>query len=101
MTSFCKFVKLSAGVTGAFVQFALDKSEFSCSTKSIEGTSQARRRLLSERVMFSVGVGSDCEIQIPPPLTTATNLLPSAEEATANASGTLFELQVAPESLEV
>jgi hypothetical protein len=40
---------------------------------------------------------------MPPPGTTASNMFPSAEEATARQypPGTLFDIQVVPESFEV
>ena len=104
MTSFCKFVRLSVGVAGTSVQLVVVKSEFCCNTKSVEGTSQEMTALLPERVMFNDGVGVDCQVQIPPPLTAATNLLPSAEEATdvRRPGGTFaIQVQVAPESVEV
>jgi len=43
------------------------------------------------------------EVKIPPPLTTTANLVPSAEEATEYqySSGTLLDVQVIPESVEV
>jgi hypothetical protein len=53
--------------------------------------------------MLNTGAGVDCKVQIPPPLTTATSLLPSADEATDDqlALGEPFSAQVAPESVEV
>ena len=92
---------MSVGESVTLVQFVGLKSEFCCNTKSVEGTIQEMTALLPERVMFNDGVGVDCEVQKPPPLTAAISLLPSADEATANTSGTLFETQVAPESVEV
>ena len=42
VTSLCKFVKLSTGGLVTAVQLVVVKSEFSCSTKLVEGTSQER-----------------------------------------------------------
>jgi hypothetical protein len=51
-------------------------------------------------VMFICGAGVVCEIQIPSVV--ATNLHPSADEATQNQSrtGALLDTQVVPESVE-
>src|SRR5260370_40041422 len=82
VTWFCRFVRLSVGVFVSSVQFVLVKSEFCCKRKCIEGTVQERTRLVPEGVMVNSGAGVDWEVQMPPPLATATNLLPSADEAT-------------------
>lgn len=68
-------MQLSVGVVGTSVQFVVFKSEFCCSAKFIEGTIHEMTRLLAEGVMFNLAAGADCEIQIPPQLTTATTLM--------------------------
>ena len=114
-TSSCKFVRLSAGVFVRLVQ--LDKSVLCCKAKFVEGIIQESLKLVFAGTMFSCGVGVDCEIQIPPPTVidwpglfvlgspavAATNLCPSAEEATQvqNCTGTQLDVQVAPEFVEV
>jgi len=70
------------GVAETSVQLVVVRSEFCCRTKSIEGTVQERRRFVAEAVALNHGVGVDWEVQMPPPLANATNLLPSVEEAT-------------------
>ena len=99
--------------TGGFVtsvQFAVVRSEFRCNPKAVEGTVQERSRLVFEVAMFNCGAGVDCAIQIPPPVkglfspvAAAANLHPSAEEATQVqfCPGTLLEVHVAPEFVEV
>ena len=62
VASYCKVVKLSVGVFVAAVQLVVVKSEFCCSTKSIEGTVQESRRLPPEAVRLSAGVGVDCQV---------------------------------------
>lgn len=85
------------------VQLVVFKLEFSCNVKPTDGTIQDTMRFGSARAMFNTGAGANCKVQMPPPLTVATNLLPSAEQATADqlASGEPLSLQVAPEFVEV
>src|SRR6185503_5045185 len=102
-TSCWRFVRLSVGAFVTSVQLVVVKSKFACNAKSIEVTVQERKTLPPERAMFSSGAGTECEVQIPPPLTTATNLPPSAEVATELqfATVTLFDTQVFPASIEI
>jgi hypothetical protein len=85
-----------------FIQCVPIDSGFCCRRKSIEGTSHERTRLVFARVMLKEGTGVDCRVQIPPPLTTATNLWSSAEEATEDQSalGESLNVQEAPELVE-
>lgn len=97
------------------VQLAEPKSELCCITKFVEGTIQERSRLVFAVAMFNCGAGVACEIQMPPPTVVpglfvlgspavaATNLYPSAEEATQvqYCTGTLLDVHVAPEFVEV
>jgi hypothetical protein len=85
------------------VQFVVVKSEFSCSTKLVEGTIQESTRFVFARAMLNEGVGVDCNVQTPPPLATATSFLPSAEDARCAQSiaGALVCIHVRPESIEL
>ena len=78
------------------------KSEFACNTKSVEGTSQERMKLVLEGAIVNVAVGVDCLVQMPP-LAAATNLFPSAAEATdvQFVPGAPVSVQLAPEFVEV
>jgi hypothetical protein len=68
--------------------------------KIVEGTIQESLRSGLAGARFNCGVGVDCEIQIPPPLTTAANLFPSADEATEVAPAKMFVTHFAPKSIE-
>ena len=91
------------GVFVASVQFVVIKSGFSCSMKSAEGTVHERMTLVAEGAMPNRGAGVDCVVQMPPPSTTATSFVPSAEEATEDqlVTGALVCTQVAPEFVEM
>ena len=69
----------------------------------MEGIVHDNVRFVDEVVMFSCGVGLVCVIQMPPPFTAATNVLPSAELATEIqfVLGAFATFQVAPESVDV
>jgi len=81
----------------------LPKSGLCCNPKSADGTVHETMKLPVAGVMFIRGAGVDCQVQIPPPFTVATNLLPSDDEAMEDqfALGALFEIQVTAESVEV
>jgi hypothetical protein len=85
------------------VQFAVVKSAFSCNTKSPDGIIQEMAVSLPAATMYSRGDAGDCDAHIPPKLSPANNLFPSAEEATQFqlAPGALVVVHVAPESLEI
>ena len=94
---------MRAGVADTSVQVVPDKSEFCCNPKLVDGTVQEMTRPPAEVVMLNHGAGMECEMKTPPPLTVATHLPPSAEEATELhfTVGATFSVQVAPESAEV
>ena len=48
---------MSVGAVVTFVQFAEGKSELSCNTKLVEGTSQEMPRLPPEALMLNCGDG--------------------------------------------
>src|SRR5207244_12171696 len=103
VTSYCSLDKLSVGLFVTSFHLVEVKSEFSCRTKSVEGTVQDRSMCVSERVMFNSGAKVVCKVTISPPEATAANLLPSAEEATACQfrSGAAVANQLPPASVEM
>ena len=56
-TSLFKLLRLRVGVLVRVTQFVVVKSEFSCNTKVVEGTSQKRSRLLLVAERFSSTLG--------------------------------------------
>ena len=90
------------GVFVTSVQFVVVKSKFCCNAKFVEGTIHERVRLPFVGAMFICGAGAACLVQIPPFHATATDLFPSADDATDCQTkwGALFEIHVLPESVE-
>ena len=88
------------------VQFAELKSKFCCNTKLVEDTIHDRTRFVFAAATLSFGDGVLRPIQIPvcekSSRFAATNWEPSADDATQyQEPGTLLEIHVTPESLEV
>lgn len=61
-TSSFRSLRLSVGVLVKVIQFVVVKSEFSCNTKLVEGTSHEKSRLLLAVVRFNFGVGVACHM---------------------------------------
>lgn len=103
MSWYCRLVRFKTGTFVSGVQSVVVKSEFSCRTKFIAGTSQKNARLPPAAARFNCGEGVVWRIQIPPFREAASNWLPSAEKAAAChcKAGTLLEVHVTPESAEV
>ena len=78
------------------------KSLLCCKTKFVEGIIQEMTKFVGEGVRFNCGVGVVCTAQIPLERP-AIILQPSDDEATdlQTALGTLFEIQVTPEFMDV
>lgn len=91
------------GVFVTSVQLVVVKSKSCCNTKFVEGTVHESMRLPFVGVIFMEGVGVIREVQIPPPLMVATRVFPFADEATdvQYCTGTLLNVQVIPEFVEV
>ena len=99
-SSLFRLVRLSVGVS-----VTLDheiKSLLCFKTKFVEGIIQEKAILEFKCLMFILGATVNCEVQMPPPYSTATNLLPSAEQtiATQFVVVSLVGAQLIPASCE-
>ena len=103
MTWYCRLVRLSMGGSARADQFVPARAEACCNTNSVEGITHARRSPF-DGIIFSLGQGVVCEIQMPPLKTVAASLLPSADEAIEFQPWVLealFDTQALPESADV
>src|ERR1700722_8815976 len=111
MTWSCKFVQFRKGLFVKVPQWPEAYPELSWNAKSAAGTSHDKIRFVLASVRLKAGEGLFRNIQIvpgayvgaPPPPTAPINSLPSAEHATLVQLrlGTLFEVQLSPEFVEV